>query len=78
VARHAADGLTRAVPSSRAVTLSQRTRASPAQLEDAMRSTAYKYANGDPYTALGPFTSSRDKGPELVDVVAAARQLGAC
>jgi subtilisin family serine protease len=51
--------------------------ATPAQVEDAMKSTAYKYTNGDPYTAVGPFTSSRDKGAGLVDVVTAARQLGA-
>jgi serine protease AprX len=42
-----------------------------------MKSTAHKYPNGDPYTAVGPFTSSRDKGTGLVDVVAAARALGA-
>jgi serine protease AprX len=51
--------------------------ATPAQVEAAMKSTAYKYANGDAYTAVGPFTSSRDKGTGLVDVVAAARALGA-
>ena len=51
--------------------------ATPAQVEDAMKSTASKYTNGDPYTAVGPFTSSRDKGAGLVDVVAAARQLAA-
>ena len=33
--------------------------ATPAQVEDAMKSTAYKYTNGDPYTALGPFTGVR-------------------
>jgi len=51
--------------------------ATPAQVEDAMKSTAYKYTNGDAYSAVGPYTSSRDKGTGLVDVVAAARQLGA-
>ncbi len=51
--------------------------ATPAQVEAAMKSTAYKYTNGDPYAAAGPFTSSRDKGTGLVDVVAAARALGA-
>ena len=49
----------------------------PAQVEAAMKSTAHKYTNGDPYTAVGSFTSSRDKGTGLVDVVAAARALGA-
>jgi hypothetical protein len=38
---------------------------------------AYRYVNGDAYSAVGPFSSSRDKGTGLVDVVAAARQLGA-
>jgi serine protease AprX len=51
--------------------------ATPAQVEAAMKSTAHKYTNGDPYTAVGSFTSSRDKGTGLVDVVAAARALGA-
>jgi len=51
--------------------------ATPAQVEAAMKSTAYKYTNGDPYSAVGAFTSSRDKGTGLVDVVAAARALGA-
>jgi subtilisin family serine protease len=51
--------------------------ATPAQVEAAMKSTAHKYTNGDPYTAVGSFTSSRDKGTGLVDTVAAARALGA-
>jgi len=51
--------------------------ATPAQVEDALKSTAHKYANGDPYTAVGPYTSSRDKGTGLVDVVAAATALTA-
>jgi len=51
--------------------------ASPAQIEDALKSTAHKYANGAPYQAVGPYTSSFDKGSGLVDVVAAATMLGA-
>jgi subtilisin family serine protease len=51
--------------------------ATPAQVEDALKSTAYKYTNGDAYSAVGPYTSSRDKGTGLVDVVAAATKLGA-
>jgi serine protease AprX len=51
--------------------------ATPAQIEDALKATAYKYTDGDPYAAVGPYTSSRDKGTGLVDVVAAATRLGA-
>jgi serine protease AprX len=51
--------------------------ATPAQVEDALKSSAHKYADGDPYTAVGPYTSSRDKGTGLVDVVAAANALTA-
>jgi serine protease AprX len=51
--------------------------ATPAQVEDALKSTAYKYSDGDPYTTVGSYTSSRDKGTGLVDVVAAATKLGA-
>jgi serine protease AprX len=46
--------------------------ATPAQVENALKSTAYKYTNGAPYEA-GPLgTTSFDKGYGLVDVVAAA------
>jgi subtilisin family serine protease len=51
--------------------------ATPAQVEDALKATAYKYTDGDPYAAVGSYTSSRDKGTGLVDVVAAATRLGA-
>jgi serine protease AprX len=46
--------------------------ATPAQVENALKTTAYKYADGAPYEngALG--TTSFDKGYGLVDVVAAA------
>ena len=46
--------------------------ATPAQVENAMKTTAYKYADGAAYES-GPLgTTSFDKGYGLVDVVAAA------
>jgi serine protease AprX len=51
--------------------------ATPGQIEDVLKSTAYKFTNGAPYKAVGPYTSSFDKGTGLVDVVAAAKALGA-
>jgi serine protease AprX len=51
--------------------------ASPADIENALKSTAFKYTNGSPYQPVGPYTSSFDKGTGLVDVVAAATSLGA-
>ncbi len=51
--------------------------ATPGQIENALKSTALKFANGAPYRAVGPYTSSFDKGTGLVDVVAAATSLGA-
>jgi serine protease AprX len=46
--------------------------ATPTQVENAMKTTAYKYANGAAYES-GPLgTTSFDKGYGLVDVVAAA------
>jgi serine protease AprX len=46
--------------------------ATPAQVENALKSTAYKFSDGAPYEA-GPLgTTSFDKGYGLVDVVAAA------
>jgi serine protease AprX len=51
--------------------------ATPGQIENALKSTAYKFANGAPYQAVGAYTSSYDKGTGLVDVVAAATSLGA-
>jgi serine protease AprX len=51
--------------------------ATPAEIENALKSTAYKYTNGAAYQAVGPYTSSFDKGTGLVDVVAAATSLGA-
>ena len=46
--------------------------ATPAQVEAAIESTAYKYTNGAPYEAGTNGTTSFDKGHGLVDVVAAA------
>jgi serine protease AprX len=51
--------------------------ATPGQIEQALKSTAYKFHNGAPYRAVGPYTSSFDKGTGLVDAAAAARSLGA-
>jgi serine protease AprX len=46
--------------------------ATPAQIEAAIESTAYKYTDGAPYQAGTNGTTSFDKGHGLVDVVAAA------
>ena len=51
--------------------------ASAGQIEDALKSTAYKFKFGVPYQALGPYTSSYDKGAGLVDAYAASLALGA-
>ena len=51
--------------------------ATPAQVETALKSTAYHYTDGAPYTTVGGLQTSYDKGAGLVDVVAAARSLGA-
>jgi serine protease AprX len=51
--------------------------ATPADVEHALKSTAFKYTFGAPYQAVGPYTSSFDKGTGLVDVYAAAVSLGA-
>jgi serine protease AprX len=51
--------------------------ASPGDIENAIKSTAYKYSDGAPYQTVGSYTSSYDKGTGLVDTVAAARSLGA-
>ncbi len=51
--------------------------ATPAEIEDALKSTTHKYTDGAPYEAVGGYTSSPDKGTGLVDVVAAATELGA-
>ncbi|WP_436495508.1 S8 family peptidase [Actinokineospora sp. HUAS TT18] len=51
--------------------------ATPAEIEDVLKRTAYKFTNGAAYAPVGPYTSSFDKGTGLVDVVAAALELGA-
>jgi serine protease AprX len=51
--------------------------ASPGQIENALKSTAYRFASGAPYQQAGPYLSSYDKGTGLVDTVAAATALGA-
>jgi serine protease AprX len=49
--------------------------ATPAEIENALKSTAYKFTAGAPYQPAGPYTSSFDKGTGLVDAVAAAGAL---
>ena len=49
--------------------------ATPAQVEQALKSTAHKYADGAPYEQVGSITTSFDKGAGLVDVVAAVAAL---
>jgi serine protease AprX len=50
--------------------------ATPAQVENALKSTAYKYTNGAPYEPAGAYTTSVDKGTGLVDAYAAAVSVG--
>ena len=49
--------------------------ATPAQVEAAIESTAYKYTDGAPYEPGSNGTTSFDKGHGLVDVVAAANAI---
>jgi serine protease AprX len=49
--------------------------ATPAEIEDALKSTAHKYSFGAPYESAGGYTTSFDKGTGLVDVVAAVQAL---
>lgn len=51
--------------------------ATPAEIENALKSTAFPYSSGAPYQAVGAYSTSLDKGTGLVDVVAAAIALGA-
>ena len=51
--------------------------ATPAQIENALKSTAVRYSNGAPYQRVGGYWTSFDKGTGLVDTVAAAKVLGA-
>ena len=49
--------------------------ATPAEVENALKSTAYRFTAGAPYQQAGPYLSSYDKGTGLVDTVAAAGAL---
>ena len=49
--------------------------ATPAEIEDALKSSAHKFSFGAPYEQAGSYTSSYDKGTGLVDVVAAVQAL---
>ncbi|MBQ0907013.1 S8 family serine peptidase [Micromonospora sp. U21] len=51
--------------------------ATPAQVEDALKATAYKFTDGAAYQTVGPYTTAVDKGTGLVDVYASAVLLGA-
>ncbi len=51
--------------------------ATPAEIEAALKSTAFHYSDGAPYQNVGGYSTSFDKGTGLVDVVAAAKALGA-
>jgi serine protease AprX len=51
--------------------------ATPAQVEDAIKSTAVKFTDGSGYQTAGPYTTSVDKGTGLIDAYAAAQTLGA-
>jgi subtilisin family serine protease len=50
--------------------------ATPGEIEAALKATAHKYSSGAPYTQVGGYTTSYDKGTGLVDVVAAANAVG--
>ena len=49
--------------------------ATPAEVEQALKSSAYKFSFGAPYENVGGLTTSYDKGTGLVDVVAAVAAL---
>jgi subtilisin family serine protease len=51
--------------------------ATPAQIEAALKGTAYRYTNGAGYSSHGGYLTSFDKGTGLVDVVAAVAKLRA-
>ncbi|RYE79514.1 MAG: hypothetical protein EOO74_03605 [Myxococcales bacterium] len=50
--------------------------ATPAEVENALKTTAYRYADGAAYEQGALGTTSVDKGYGLVDVMKAARKLG--
>jgi serine protease AprX len=49
--------------------------ATPAEIEAALKSTAYRFADGAGYVPVGGYLTSYDKGVGLVDVVAAAQAI---
>jgi subtilisin family serine protease len=49
--------------------------ATPAEIEAALKGTAYRYTDGAAYTSAGGYPTSYDKGTGLVDVVAAVERL---
>ncbi len=51
--------------------------ATPAEIENVLKSTALRYSNGAPYQQVGDYWTSFDKGAGLVDTVAASKALGA-
>jgi serine protease AprX len=51
--------------------------ATAAQIEDAIKATAYRFTDGAAYEPVGAYTTSVDKGAGLVDAYAAAVRLGA-
>jgi serine protease AprX len=51
--------------------------ATPAEIENVLKSTALHYSNGAPYQRVGQYWTSFDKGAGLVDTVAASKALGA-
>jgi subtilisin family serine protease len=51
--------------------------ATPAEIEDALKSSTYRFTDGAAYETVGAFTTSFDKGTGLVDVVAAVGRLTA-
>ena len=51
--------------------------ATPAEIEAALKGSAYQYASGAAYRTVGGYQTSFDKGTGLVDVVAAVARLRA-
>ncbi|MBV9139571.1 MAG: S8 family serine peptidase [Pseudonocardiales bacterium] len=51
--------------------------ATPAEIENVLKSTAFRYSDGAPYQRVAGYWTSFDKGTGLVDTVAAATALGA-
>lgn len=51
--------------------------ATPAEVEQVLKSTALHYSDGAPYQRVGAYTTSFDKGTGLVDTMKASEALGA-